>query len=449
MSTRAAPPGREAAAKVLEALPREARPLVEAVLRAADRRGDRVYLVGGPVRDFLLGRPIADVDLIVEDGQGGGAADLAREAAPPGARVISHGRFGTVRIELDAGAVDLATVRSETYAHPGALPTVGPGDLCADLRRRDFTVNAIAIPLSEAARRVHPGIVACRGALEDLERGILRVFHPRSFHDDPTRAFRAARFAARLGFRLSRETRGALRDALRDGAFGFVSGDRIRRELEKLFDESTPELPPTRALRLLDSWHVLGALEPGLDLPRQALAPLRRLARALAERPWPLGSVRCPVVGLIVWLAYVTATVRRRTLERLAVRGELAGRIAGFPAERRQVLRALGRTRGRGAIDALLGRLDGETLLALFVTADAVSRRKIARYAALDRPRRPPVTGRDLLGVGLSGPAVGRALARIRAAYLDGTIRGREEALALARELARRGGRRPGRADLV
>lgn len=439
----------ETSEKILEALPREAMPLVEAVLRAADRRGDRVYLVGGPVRDFLLGRPIADVDLIVEGGEGAGALELAREAAPPGARVTAHGRFGTVRLELGAGAVDLATVRSETYAHPGALPAVGPGDLRADLRRRDFTVNAIAVPLSDSARRAHPGIVACRGALEDLERGILRIFHPRSFHDDPTRAFRAARLAARLGFRLSRETRGALRDALRDGAFGFVSGDRYRRELEKLFEECSPELPPTRALRLLDGWHVLGALEPGLELPRAALGPLRRLARALAEQPWPLGSVRPFAVGLTVWLAHVGPTVRRRTLERLAVRGELAARIARFPAEQRQLLRALGRTRGRGAIDEKLGRLDEETLLALFVTADAVSRRKIARYAALDRPRRPPVTGRDLVAAGLSGPAVGRALARIRSAYLDGAIRDREEALALARELARPRGRRTGRGDLV
>ncbi len=401
------------------------------------------------MRDYLLGRPIADVDLIVEGGEGRGALELAREAAPPGARVTPHGRFGTVRIELGSGAVDLATVRRETYAHPGALPTVGPGDLWDDLRRRDFTVNAIALPLSEAARRERAGIVACPGALEDLERGILRVFHPRSFHDDPTRAFRAARLAARLGFRLSRETRAALRDALRDGAFGFVSGDRYRRELEKLFDESTPELPPTRALRLLDAWHVLGALEPGLALPRAALGPLRRLARALAEQPWPLGSVRRFAVGLTVWLASLPPTVRRRTLERLGIRGELAARIARFPAERRQILRALGRARGRGSIDERLGCLDEETLLALFVTADAVSRRKIARYAALDRPRRPPVTGRDLVEAGLSGPAVGRALARIRAAYLDGAIRDREEALALARELARPRGRGPARGDLV
>ena len=128
------------------------------------------------------------------------------------------------------------------------------------------------------------------------------------------------------------------------------------------------------------------------------------------------------------------------------MRGEQARRIAEFPKVRDGWLRALERARGRGAIDAVLAGVDEENLHALFAWAPPALRRRIVRYAAEDRSRRAPVTGADLMAIGLEGPAVGRALLRIRAAYLDGALRNREEALALARELSRgRGARRPRR----
>jgi len=430
---------RTSAGGVVRALPEACVPLVERVLEAADRHGAAVYLVGGPVRDFLLGRPVLDVDLVVE---GMPAVELAKEAAPAGIRVVAHGRFGTVSLQESedrgGGAVDLAGVRRETYAHPGALPSVEPAGLDEDLRRRDFTVNALAVPLSTAARRSRPAVIDPADGLADLEARVLRVLHPRTFHDDPTRALRGARLAARLGFHLSRGTRGALRDALRDGAFGRVSGERLRRELEKLFDEARAGVDPVRALGSLAHWHVLGALEPGLELPRTTRAPLRRLGRALARPWWTYQRLEPWTVGLALWLAPLSPGLRARTLRRLSVRGERARRIAGFPRQRDPLLRRLAEARGRGAVDRVLGSCDEETLLALAVAATAPLRRKVVRWAAEDRARRAPVTGDDLVELGLAGPEVGRALRRIRAAWLDGAVRTREEALALAREIAGR-----------
>jgi hypothetical protein len=132
-------------------------------------------------------------------------------------------------------------------------------------------------------------------------------------------------------------------------------------------------------------------------------------------------------------------------LRRFSVRGETATRIGAFAKERDGLRRALERARGRGAVDSLLRRLDEEDLYALYATVAPGLRRRIARYAAEDRSRRAPVTGNDLMGIGLEGPAVGRALARIRAAYLDGAVNDRNEALALAHELLRRGSPRPTR----
>jgi len=431
-----------ALADVLHSMPEAAAALVRAVVEAADKGGTSVYLVGGPVRDLLLGRSVRDVDLLIDPAADESAEKLARSAAPEGVAVRAHDRFGTVTIQSDQVAIDLATVRSESYAHDGALPNVVAGTLAEDLRRRDFTVNALALPLTREARTRYPGVVDVESGIDDLANRRLRVLHERSFHDDPTRVLRAARLAPRLGFALSRASRSALRSALRDGAFGRVSGDRLRREIVKLFDDAPLGLDPARALKLLSDWHVLGALEPGLSLPREAASPLRRVRRCVESPPWRAARWRPWVTGLSVWLAPLAPQLRRRTLRRFAVRGALSERIMSMPKMRERSLRALAKARGRGAIDALLQGLQEEELFALYAWASPAVRRRIARYGGEDRHRRLPVSGSDLTALGLSGPAVGRALERIRVAVLDGSVRSREEALMLAGEVGRQRSRR-------
>jgi tRNA nucleotidyltransferase (CCA-adding enzyme) len=421
---------------IVEALPDAPRPLVAHVLAEAERRGLAVHLVGGPVRDFLLRRPLRDVDLMVEPRGEEGAAELARAAAPAGARVVDHERFGTVRMELDEIAIDLATARAEGYARPGALPTVRAGSLEEDLRRRDFTVNALAAPLTTAARRGRPAVIDPGTGLADLEAGVLRVFHPRSFHDDPTRALRAARLAPRLGFRLARSTGSALRGALRDGAFGGVTGERFRAELVKLFSDAPLGLDPSLALRWLADWHVLGAVEPGLSLPAEARAPLRRLGRAVADPPWAEPRLRPLSAGLMLWLAPIEPGLRRRALRRLAVQGAGAEAIERFPDARDEVLDGLAGHSGRGVCDALLASLSADERVAVFASAEPSARRRILRWAHEDREIAVPVKGEDLVALGLRGPAVGEVLAQLRVFWLDRAVRDRDELLALAVELS-------------
>jgi tRNA nucleotidyltransferase (CCA-adding enzyme) len=416
--------------------------LLDSVLGAAESRGLAVYAIGGPVRDLLLGKAIHDVDLLLETGD---AVSLATLAAPPDARVMRHDRFGTVRLQFGSATVDLSAARRETYAHVGALPRVEPGSLEEDLARRDFTVNALALPLSSHARREHSGIVDLADGIADLTGGHLRILHPRSFHDDPTRVLRAARLVPRLGLSLTRGSRTALRDALRDGVFGRVSGDRLRRELVKIFDDARLGLDPSGVLRLLSNWHVLGALEPGLELPRAAVVPLRRLGRAIASPPWRSARWRSWVSGLSIWLAPASPALRRRTLQRFSVRGEVAQAISRFPKASGGWLNALPRARGRGAVDAALDPLSEEEIYALYSIAESKLRGRIARYAIEDRMRRVPISGEDLLKIGLEGPAVGRVLKRVRIAYLDGALKNRDEAIALAREIARRRGASKGK----
>ncbi len=431
--------------EVLRSLPPASLGLVESVLAVAAEIGARILLVGGPVRDLLLERPVRDVDLLVDAGTGRSgevALELARRAAPDDARVVGHGRFGTVRIETAEGAIDLAGLRSETYARPGALPDVAPGSFEQDMARRDFTVNALAISLEPGPVDARLPVIDLVGGLADLKAKRLRVLHGRSFHDDPTRALRAARLAPRLGFSLARETRAGLRDALRDGAFGAVSGDRLRREIERCFTDATLGLDPPAALKRLSDWHVLTALEPGLELSSGSVTALRRFGRITAEPPWRTTRYREWIAGLAIWLAPFAPALRRRAVARLAVRGDAATRIRDFPKLAETTLRQLAKARGRGAVDVLLAGMAEEELHALHAIAETPLRRRIERWAAEDRTRRVPLSGAELVALGLEGPAIGRVLARLRAAVLDGEVANREEAMALAEELARRSARR-------
>ena len=206
--------------------------LVRLIRRAgavAAESGHASYLVGGVVRDLLLHRRNLDVDVMID----GDAVRLARRlAAEIGARVVSHPRFNTASILSEPWRVDMATLRSETYERPGALPTVGPGTLETDLFRRDFSINAMAVELTPGR---YGRLIDLYGGQRDLEQKLVRVLHERSFIDDATRIWRAVRYEQRLGFQLEANTEAWLRRDI--PMLDTVSGDRIRHELERVFQE--------------------------------------------------------------------------------------------------------------------------------------------------------------------------------------------------------------------
>ena len=181
--------------------------VLESLRRRATEGRLPCYLVGGPVRDLLLGVPLRDLDVSIERDATALAAVLAEEL---GAKLTIHRRFGTATLTLSGEHVDLVTARKEVYPRPGALPKVSPGTIIDDLARRDFSVNAIALPLSAA----RSGVVDPHGGADDLERRIIRTLHSASFVDDPTRMMRAVRYERRLGFSLEDSSLDDLRGAL-------------------------------------------------------------------------------------------------------------------------------------------------------------------------------------------------------------------------------------------
>ena len=238
--------------KIEKQLPAELVSFMRLAGEMAQSQGQSLYLVGGVVRDLLLGQTNLDLDLVLE----GNAIDLARKLAEinPG-KITIHPRFGTAKLRWNKWSIDLATARSETYVKPGALPTVEPGLIDSDLFRRDFTINTMAIYLNPS----HYGeLIDRHGGIDDLEHRLIRILHEKSFIDDATRIWRGLRYEQRLDFQLEPNT---LKSLKRDiPMLDTISGDRIRHELELILTEKYPE----KVLRRAEELKVLPKLHPAL-----------------------------------------------------------------------------------------------------------------------------------------------------------------------------------------
>lgn len=258
----------------LEDLPPLQSRALNLVREVAAEKELRPFLVGGPVRDLILGREnVVDVDLTLEEGGSTLARALAKRV---GGRLRSFPQFLTYKVTAEGlPEIDIATARKERYRSPGALPTVSAGRLKDDLIRRDFSINAMAIDVM-TGEMLDP-----TGGAHDLEARIVRVLHDESFADDPTRIFRAIRLCIRLGFTLDEHSTSLMRIALENGALATIAKERIWRELFLAFDESDA---PATITALNDA----GALDVLFDSrPADPKLPsrLQRVQSALAAAP--------------------------------------------------------------------------------------------------------------------------------------------------------------------
>ncbi len=390
--------------------------------------GMDLHLVGGCVRDLFLERPLRDLDLVTS----GDALRLVEEAAARmGGRWRAHAPFGTATwLPPEGPPVDVVTARSELYARPGALPEVRPSGLRQDLYRRDFTINAMAVAVTPAELGE---VVDPFAGLDDLRRRRLRVLHGLSFHDDPTRAWRAARFAARFDFRLAPDTAALMRSAARAGVFAGVSRERLGQEFERLFAERHV----AEAWRCLRRWGLLAEVHPEL---RVDAAFLERLAAALEARQRLAGlrgEAGAPPRTDLLWLhlaAHLPAEARRE-LERLVPGGRRRReRWLRGPERVRRALRALGAARRPSEAGRALEELDPvERAIALAFADNPAAARWIAWWEEEGRAIRAAVDGRALLAAGVPpGPAVGAGLRAALDAARDGLDAGTQRARALA-----------------
>ncbi len=383
--------------------------LLVQVRRLADEAGALAYLVGGPVRDNLLGCPTKDLDISVV---GDAPALAARLADAAGGRLTVHQRFGTATVETAGGTVDLVTARRETYPLPGSLPEVSPGGIADDLARRDFTINAMAIPLADQRRE----LIDPHGGRADLRAGVIRILHETSFIDDPTRTLRAARYASRFGFGIADDTMAALHDALPAAMFT-ISGDRVRRELERIFQEDRP----APALRLAANLGILASIHPGLSA--DGLADF--VSAAIVSRP-------------LVWLSAVAWTLSDEAGAAFSARINAPSDWARVIEDTAILSARLGRLIERetppSMVCELLDGLAPDALYAARSLAPEMASQRIGSYLDEWWSMAPLLRGSDLLELGVPpGPAIGEVLRALRRARLDGEIHSRQDEELIAR----------------
>lgn len=260
--------------------------LFETAARLAGSQKQRVVLVGGIVRDLLLDKPLKDIDIMVDHPADAFVQKLSKELD---GQYVSHKRFLTFTIKMAGGEkIDVVTAREETYANPTKLPDVVPSTIEKDLKRRDFSINAMACWLTRS--RFGEMLDPFSGE-KDLKAGNIRVLHDKSFEDDPTRIFRAARFAARLNFSLENMTRDLLQEALQKQWPHQLSPVRRRHEFELILKEKNP-LP---ALRLLQDWGALSSLHRDWSLLPEHESGFRKSG----EENQPVD----PVKRLVAWFS--------------------------------------------------------------------------------------------------------------------------------------------------
>ena len=395
-------------------LPSRLLAMLESLRRLASERGQPAYLVGGPLRDAALGAPLRDLDFSIEGDAPALAASLASEL---GGRLTVHPRFGTATVKLEEAQIDLVTARKEVYPRPGSLPQITPGSIDDDLARRDFSINAMALPIWGSG-----GLLDPHDGLDDVAYGRVRTLHDGSFFDDPTRMLRAVRYEQRFGFNLEETTERNLRDALSAGAVATVSGDRWRHELDRILAEDRPAKTLFRAAEL----GLLAGIHPALT----ALAVSDALAR-IQESPGP-GAGAC--------LAALVYPMRPAAAEGVIRRFNLTNRQAKLVRDTiwlREQESALARVVATPSkLAGFLGGIDVDAVAAVAVLSNniEVSRGLTGHLASsLTAPR---LTGTDLIAMGMSeGPGIGEVLALIRDARLDGLAATDEEERRLARTL--------------
>jgi len=397
-------------------------PVVKLIRQAGEiaaKSGNNLYLVGGIVRDLILGRPGKDIDLMVDGDATGLAEHLARES---GSKLTLHKKFGTATFNLTGYRIDFATCRSEIYRRPGALPEVRPGNISKDLFRRDFTVNAMAVNVNPS----HFGeLIDLYRGRADLKAGIIRILHDKSFQDDATRIMRAVRYEQRLGFRLDTKTAKLLKGNLT--MLDTISGGRLRNELILWMSEQHPEL----ILETSDRLGILKKIHPGLRWDNNlAIAFKRSFCLTGAHEKLPL---------YFCLLAYrLDENGLYELLQRLNLTGSKYDLLTHHAMEIKNSRALLIKSHLKNS--DLYFHLNSHPSTAVqanwLYPNHRLVRSRLNLYLKKLVKIKPCSSGKDLAQLGIrQGPMMGRILNAILAARLDGTIKTRKEEEKLALSL--------------
>ncbi|MFB2972767.1 CBS domain-containing protein [Aerosakkonema sp. BLCC-F183] len=415
--------------------------LLQKAFQEAEKRGWHLYLVGGAVRDLLLADNegqvlLEDIDLVVDgfhrSADVGAGVELAKalQQVYPAARLEVHGQFQTAALlwhndpNLGSLWVDIATARTEFYPYPAANPEVEASSIRQDLYRRDFTINALAVRLTEPRAGE---LLDFFGGVLDLQSRQIRVLHANSFIEDPTRIYRAVRFAVRLGFEIEPQTERYIRHAIASGIYEQVQGKngrapaletRLKSELKYIL-----QAPYWKAaLKLLADLGALRCIHPTLDLDENLWWQVRLLARCLrrfdAQKTLEHWQMRLEVL-----IAYLATEYRGKVANNLQLPTDSIARLQNLDKAQFEVVENLPKCEHISKVVQLLRRYDLPTLILVAVKSTRFVRRKIWRYLTEWRNIKAPLNGNDLKVLGYKpGPQYSKMLDVLLAATLDGVV---------------------------
>ena len=399
-------------------IPPEKQTLLSNITNLVASLGMPCYVVGGFVRDLLLGKPVNDLDVVVE----GDAIELGKKLVESyGGKLTPHFKFHTAIWNLPDSDdfVDLITARKETYNRPGALPSVTPSPLADDLSRRDFTINAMAMRLDgEGFGEIFDPL---KGQT-DLERGVIRVLHPRSFVDDPTRIFRAIRYEGRYSFQLEPATLEQINpESLK--VLHSLSGERLRHELDLIFDEDRSAEMMLRVARL----GVLEAIHPKIPEFDQDYADYLEMD---AQLDFPADR---RTMGYMLWFMDLSEEDVILLANRLDFTNELTLSVWAAAQLKRSLVHLFGAKPSEWTY--AMEKLPPLSIYAVYLVTRENS---LLSYLSIWRHVRAHTTGDDLKKRGvLPGPRFGEILLRLRSAWLDGeAVSAQEEDELLERLIA-------------
>ena len=386
----------------------------------AERMGVNVYLVGGSVRDMLLGQANLDIDLVIE---GDGILFAKELSLQLHARSRSHHRFGTAQIFADDAKLDVATARTEYYESPAALPKVETSSIKKDLYRRDFTINTLAIKLN---RKDFGMLIDFFGGQRDLREKTIRVLHNLSYVEDPTRAFRAVRFAERFGFKLSKHTATLIKSAIQMDLFEKLSGARLYEELLIAFNETNP----VKTLKKLSDYELLKVIHKNLIFDENLETILSSMCETLAwynllyleEKP------DAGILYLMTLLSHLSDNDRREALGRLSAPVKLQRIILKSITESAEILGKLPLHDPASLYHLLKGVGIEIILFSMAVTKDVYKKKDISNFLVELKKVKPFLKGSDLKKLEIpQGPVYSALLKDVLDEKLRGKLKSEEE----------------------
>ena len=411
-------------AKLKKSLPSKVYEYLLASGHIAEQMGINVYIVGGIVRDIMLGLNNLDVDLVVEENGIAFAKEMAKKYQ---ARVASHERFKTATIIFkDKFKIDVATARREYYEIPGSLPIVEKSSIKLDLYRRDFTINTLAVKLNDDFGQ----LLDFFGGLRDIKDKKIRVLHDLSFIEDPTRILRAIRFAARFGFNIGKQTEKLIKTTINLGILHNVEKNRIFKEMVFIFNSSNVE----DAFNIMSKYLILRNFNKKLIVDGRLLQFIRKAEDVI--RGYSIFFKHKKIKKEFVYIIMMEYLFKKSlSFSETIGADEKTVDLAKTISSKINAIKAAVTDEKANNIDIYytLKKIPIEVILVVFVVSD--EHRNISRYLEHLMNQRHFISGKDLISLGFKpSPIFSQIMSDVFNLQLMGKIKDKLEAIKYVKE---------------